>query len=175
MPATAPPSRSAAVPRRKGFRRAGGLVAPQLAAAAGRRGFAESRLLTHWAEIAGPDLAAVARPVKLTRGRGRVGGTLTILIDGAHAPQVQMLLPMLRERVNAACGHAAVGRIQITQTAGAGFAEPAAPYRPAPPPAPAPERIAAVRQALSSIGDEGLRAALETLARNVLSRRSQRN
>jgi hypothetical protein len=160
---------------RKGFQRASGLVAPQLEAAAGRRGFAEARLLTHWAEIAGPDLAAVSRPVKLTRGRGHAGGTLTVLIDGAHAPAVQMLLPMLRERVNAACGHGAVERIRITQTAGGGFAEPAAPYRPAAPPSPPPERIAAVRQALSSIGDDGLRAALETLARNVLSGRSPRN
>lgn len=163
------PAPDAAARGRKGFRRASRLVTPQLATVAGRRGFAESRLLTHWAEVAGRDLAAITRPVKLTRG-----GTLTILIDGAHAPQVQMLLPMLRERVNAACGHAAVGRIQITQTAAAGFAEPATGYRPKPS-EPAPEAMGAVRQELSSIGDDGLRAALETLARNVLSRSPNRS
>ena len=42
-----------------------------------------------------------------------------------------MLLPLLRERVNAALGPGTVGRIQLTQ-AGAGFAEPAAAFRPRP-------------------------------------------
>jgi hypothetical protein len=76
-----------------------------------------------------------------------------------------MLLPLIRERVNAAFGPRAVGRIQITQ----------APFSPAPAPAPpAPPReapdISELNEPLSSIGDADLRAALETLARNVLSR-----
>jgi hypothetical protein len=77
-----------------------------------------------------------------------------------------MLTPLVRERVNAALGPGTVGRIQITQ--GAGFAEPAAAFA-APAPAPAPP-LGALEVPLSSIGDPELRAALETLARNVLSR-----
>ena len=42
-----------------------------------------------------------------------------------HAPQLQMLLPLLRERVNAALGPGTVGRIQLTQAV-PGFAEPPA-------------------------------------------------
>ena len=71
----------------------------------------------------------------------------------------------------ATLGPGAVGRIQLTQAVH-GFAEPAAapfhprPEKPAggePAPVPVPEEI-------SSIGDGELRGALETLARNVLSR-----
>ena len=84
-----------------------------------------------------------------------------------------MLLPLLRERVNAALGPGTVGRIQLTQ-AGHGFAEPPAAFA-APRPAGAAVDLGAVAGALSSIGDGDLRDALETLARNVLSRSRTRN
>jgi hypothetical protein len=158
--------------RARGFARAGGLVAPQVRTAAAKRGFAEARLLTHWAEIAGPEIAAIARPVKMARGRGAKGATLSVLIEGAHAPQMQMMLPVLRARINAACGVDTVGTIRITQTSGAaGFADPEVGFvHDAPPPEPPAEQLAPVPTSLSSIGDPGLRSALETLAKNVLSR-----
>ncbi len=161
--------------RARGFARAGGLIAPQVRTAAAKRGFAEARLLTHWAEIAGPEIAAIARPVKMARGRGAKGATLSVLTDGAHAPQMQMMLPVLRARINAACGMDTVGTIRITQTSGAaGFAEPAAGFvQDAAPSEPPAEKLAPVITSLSSIGDPGLRSALETLAKNVLSRRAK--
>jgi hypothetical protein len=165
------------VRRARGFQRAGRIVAPELAAAARRRGFSEARLLTAWPEIAGPDIAAATRPVKMSRPRGGAaqgrGGTLTIEADGARAPEIQMMLPVLVERINAALGFPAVARIQLLH--GWGFAEPAAPFRgPAPRPsarpAPDPRRLDPLLRSASSIGDDGLRTALETLARNVVSR-----
>jgi hypothetical protein len=78
-----------------------------------------------------------------------------------------MLLPLLRERVNAALGPGTVGRIQLTQAAH-GFAVPRAGIPPAR--ARRQAELGAVAGELSSIGDGDLRAALETLARNVLSR-----
>jgi len=166
--------------RARGFRRAGGIVAPKLAAAARRRGFTEARLLTDWAEIVGPELAAATRPVKMTRPRNlgapSGGGTLTIHADGARAPEVQMMLPILKARVNAALGWPAVAHIRVTQIRH-GFAEAPAPFEPPPvPPATpvAPEQLEPVLGTLSTIRDGGLRAALETLARNVLSRSTTR-
>ena len=161
--------------RARGFARAGGLVAPQVRSAAAKRGFAEARLLTHWTEIAGPEIAAIARPVKMARGRGAKGATLSVLIEGANAPQMQMMLPVLRARINAACGMDTVGTIRITQTSGgAGFAEPDAGFdHDAPLPEPPAEKLAPVLTSLSSIGDPGLRSALETLAKNVLSRQAK--
>ena len=83
-----------------------------------------------------------------------------------------MMLPQLVERINAALGPGTVGRIQLVQ--GGGGVTPATP---AAPPAPAPETadIAEVEPTLSSIGDDGLRRALETLARNVVSRERKQN
>ena len=79
-----------------------------------------------------------------------------------------MLLPLLRERINGALGPGTVGRIQLTQAVH-GFAEPARPYA-AEAPAPPPADLGDMADTLSTIGDESLRGALETLARNVLSR-----
>lgn len=167
------PSPPASRRRARGFHRAGGIVAPKLAAAAKRRGFSEARLLTDWAEIAGPELAAATRPVKMTRPRNlgapSGGGTLTIHADGARAPEVQMMLPTLKARVNAALGWPAVAHIRVTQVR-RGFAEAQAPFEGPPPPPPAPERLEPLLGEVSTIRDGGLRGALETLARNVLSR-----
>jgi hypothetical protein len=162
----APGAKDKTARRFRGFRHAGVLIAPQTRAAANRRGYAEARLKTLWPDIAGPEIAALARPLKLTTPRGPAGGLLTLGVAGANGPRVQMLLPLIRERVNAALGPCAIGRIQITQ---APF--PAAPSGapPAPAPAPAPD-ISDLAEPLSSIGDVDLREALETLARNVLSR-----
>ena len=151
----------------RGFVRAGGLIEPQMRTAAARKGYSQARLRALWPEIAGPELAAVCAPIRLARSRGPAGGLLTVAVSGPHAPRLQMLVPLLRERINATLGPGTVGRIQLTQAV-PGFAEPAAPFRPRPAP-PAPD-IGAVAGTLSSIGDGELRAALETLARNVLSR-----
>jgi hypothetical protein len=172
------PGRDKAERRARGFARAGGMIGAQLRTVAARRGYVEARLRALWPEIAGPDCAAITRPVKLTLSRGPSGGLLTLAVSGAHAPQVQMLLPMLAERVNAALGGGMVSRIQLTHAGAGGFAEPQAAFAPrAPQQLPdlgAPE-LAAIAAPLSSIGDDTLRAAFETLARNVLSRTRNRN
>jgi hypothetical protein len=154
----------------RGFVRAGGLIEPQMRTAAAKRGFAQARLRALWAEIAGPEFAAISAPLRLARARGPAGGLLTLAVSGPHAPQMQMLLPLLRERINGALGPGTVGRIQLTQAAG-GFAEPPAPFEPAP--ETAPPGLGAMAPTLSSIGDGELRRALETLARNVLSRQGK--
>ena len=158
--------------RGRGFARAGGLISPQMRTAAARRGFLEAKLRALWGEIAGVEFAGVSAPQKLTTARGPAGGLLRLSVDGAHAPQLQMMLPQLVERINAALGPGTVGRIQLVQGGGA-----QAPETPPTPPAPAPESadIAEVEPTLSSIGDDGLRRALETLARNVVSRERKPN
>jgi len=180
----AEPAPDAPPPRRaRGFEAAGGLVRGRIAHAAEGRGFAVSRLLTDWADIVGPELAAMARPVQITHGRGgrgrdgpRTGGAvLTLLCSGAAAPLVQMQAETIRRQVNACHGHDAVARIRLTQTAPGeiapqGLAEPAVGFDAAPPQRrddPQTRRADAIAR---DIGDADLRAALATLARNVLSR-----
>jgi len=152
----------------RGFVRAGGLIESQVRVCAGKRGFVQARLRALWPEIAGPEFAAICAPLRLARARGPAGGLLTVAVSGPHAPQLQMLLPILRERINAALGPGTVGRIQLTQAVH-GFAE-AAPAYAAEAPAPPPVALGPVAATLSTIGDDGLRGALETLARNVISR-----
>ena len=154
--------------RARGFLRAGGLIEAQVRVCAGKRGFVQARLRALWPEIAGPEFAAICAPLRLARARGPAGGLLTLAVDGPHAPQLQMLLPLLRERINAALGPGTVGRIQLTQAVH-GFAEPARPFVDEAP-APPPVDLGAMAGTLSTIGDDSLRGALETLARNVLSR-----
>jgi hypothetical protein len=157
----APPAR-----RSQGFLRAGGLIHGQMKAVSTRRGFALARLAAIWPEIAGVSIAAICRPAKLAAARGPAGGVLTLAVAPAHGPELQMQLPLLRDRVNAALGPGAVGRIQLVQAA-APFADPPVRVRPRP---ALPADLGALAGPVSSIGDDDLRHALETLARNVLSR-----
>ena len=159
--------------RKRGFEAAASLVAPQIRRAGESRGFAVARLLTHWSEIAGADIAALCRPVKVSYAKGGLGGTLVVLTTGAAAPLLQMQLGTLRDRVNACYGYNAIARITLTQTAPTGFAEGQAQFTPAPPAKPAPPppatRAKAARTA-GAIRDDDLRRALETLATNILSK-----
>lgn len=159
--------------RMRGFEAASGLLRDRVRVAGEARGFALSRLLTQWAEIAGEAVAQIAQPVKISYGREGMGATLTLLVQGAAAPLVQMQIPRIQERVNGCYGYSAISRIRLTQTATMGFADGQSPFAPAPKPAPEPPDPAILRsaQALSrEIGDENLRAALEALGEKVLSR-----
>ena len=155
--------------RKRGFERASSLVAARVRAGGESRGFAVSRLLTHWTDVVGPDIARVARPVDVKYGRG-LGATLTLLTTGAEAPMLEMQKEAIRERVNACYGYAAIHKIRITQIAATGFAEGKPVFDPAPkrrvaPPPVSPE----ARKTAEGVGDNDLRAALERLGTNVLS------
>lgn len=167
---TPAPSPSAARTTR-GFKPAAGLLAGQIRHVGEARGFAITKLLTHWAEIVGADLAAQTRPVKVGYGREGLGATLTVLVQGAAAPMIEMQKERMRAAVNAVYGYAAISRVILTQTAAIGFAEGQAEFAPAPAPAapktpPAPILARAATDA-APIQDAGLRRALETLAQNV--------
>lgn len=168
--ASATPSR-----RMRGFEPAFGLMKDPVRAAGESRGFAVTRLVTHWAEVVGPELARCTRPVKVGYGREGFGGSLTILISGPMAPMIEMQKETIRVKVNAVYGYNAISRILLTQTSPIGFAEGQAEFTAAPKPAPVPDP-AIKAEALATaapISDPGLRAALEALAENVLNRRKK--
>ena len=161
--------------RMRGFEPAFGLMKDAVRAAGETRGFAVARLLTHWSEVAGADLAAKTQPVKIGYGKGGMGATLTLLVRSSEAPMVQMALPALKDRVNAVYGYAAIRHIQLTQTAPTGFAEGQAVFGAAPPKVKAqqdPAVQARAAEAATGVADPGLRTALEQLAQNILTRRA---
>ncbi len=166
-------------PRRsttRGFKRTATLLNNQIRQAGESRGFAVSRLLTHWAEIVGQDIAAIARPVKVGYGKGGIGATLTLLTTGPQAPMLEMQKEQLRGKVNAVYGYNAISRVRITQTAPTGFAEGQASFDHKPKPAKPeikPEIAAEADKVSRDVNDGVLRAALERLGRNVLSRQKR--
>ncbi len=157
--------------RKRGFERAASLVQGRIRSAGESRGFAVSRLLTHWAEIVGPEIASVARPVEVNYGKG-FGATLTILTTGANAPMLEMQKEVIRQKVNACYGYAAIQKVRLTQTAATGFAEGQAVFetRLAPEAQQEPAVPEVVSEAANGIYDDSLRVALERLGANVLSR-----
>ncbi|MEM0948466.1 MAG: DUF721 domain-containing protein [Pseudomonadota bacterium] len=159
----------------KGFRQAGSLVERDIRTVGEARGFAVSKLMTHWGEIAGEGLAGRTRPVEVRYGRDGLGATLTVLTTGAEAPMVEMAKEKLRERVNGCYGYNAIARIRITQTAPTGFAEGQADFDYAKKKThakaePDAADIASAARAAGPVKDPDLRAALENLGARILSR-----
>lgn len=167
-----------ASPRRggKGFRRGAALIEPYVARASETRGFAVSRLLTHWRETVGSDVADICRPAEISYGRKALGATLTLETTGAFAPQVQAQSEAIRVAVNACYGYAAIARIRIRQVGPESLARDTGLARThgrgaAPGGADQAEVTAQARSTVGEISDPGLRSALEALARNILTRR----
>lgn len=159
--------------RTRGFEAASGLLQNQIRTVGESRGFAVARLLTHWADVVGEDMARITRPVKVGYGREGMGASLTLLTTGAMAPMIEMQKEQLRARVNAVYGYAAISRIILTQTASTGFAEGQAQFLPAPKTTAKPldpDLRAKAAATAAPIQDQTLRNALETLAQNILNR-----
>ena len=156
----------------RGFSRAASLMQTRIRSASEARGFAVTRLLTHWAEIVGDGTAAIATPVNVSYGKGGMGAMLTVLTTGAQAPMLEMQKEQIREKVNACYGYRAISRVGITQTAPVGFHEGRAAFAPAPikPKQPDPKIIAEAADISRSIQSDDLRAALAALGANVLSK-----
>ena len=65
--------------RSGGFKRTSELLKRRINKASEGRGFAETRLLTHWSSFVGVGLAEKTYPVKISFVSGGLGATLTIL------------------------------------------------------------------------------------------------
>lgn len=165
------------IPRRKrGFERTSGLLQSRIRMASETRGFSETRLLTHWAEVVGEETARMCEPVKVSYTKGGFGASLTVLTTGAFAPMLQAQLPKIKDRVNSVYGFNAISRIHITQTAPTGFAEGRASFRAAQKEAAVPvseETKSEARSLSDDVTDDGLKKALETLATNFLHRQDK--
>lgn len=161
----------------KGFKRTSSLLQTQIRKTSETRGFAQSRLLTHWTEIVGEDIAAISRPVEVKYGRSGFGATLTLLTTGAHAPMLEMQKEKLRDKVNAVYGYNAISRVRVTQTASTGFSEGQVSFDHRPDQARTetpPQILPEAQDMADGVRDDGLRTALERLATNVYSKTQNR-
>lgn len=156
----------------RGFSRAVTLMQQRIRGATQTRGFAQSRVLTHWVEIVGEATAKIAHPVDIGYAKGGLGATLTVLTSGAQAPMLEMQKEQIREKVNACYGYNAIARIRITQTAATGFAEGQMTFDHGPkaPRGPKPETLAAAKDVAAPVENENLRTALAALGANVMTK-----
>jgi hypothetical protein len=128
-----------------------------------KQGFASVELVTRWAEIVGPEIAAHSQPEKIQWPRtpqARAApepGTLMLRVEGPAALEVQHLSDVILQRVNQFFGWQAVGSMRLRQ---APLSRRAAPRRAAVPDTAAVTRVAAT---LPEIKDEKLREALARL------------
>jgi len=76
-----------------------------------RAGFTDPSLVLRWKEIAGPEIARIARPLKFSE----TGGVLTLLAEPGAALFLGHDARALAGRINAYLGRPAVTRIKFVQ------------------------------------------------------------
>ncbi len=145
-------------PRRGHARACGDLVSDIAGISFKRFGFVQGAVISRWAEIVGERYAKVSTPESIRFPAGkRAGGTLTLAVEGAHAPLIQHLGPMIIERVNRFLGYEAVSKLAFRQ--GRAARPDARPQRPVA--AALPKELG---EGLRQIADPELRTVLESLA-----------
>lgn len=127
-----------------------------------KQGFAARELVTRWAEIAGPHIAAHSEPLKMqwprpVEGQPQEPATLVLRVEGPMALEIQHSSDVILQRVNRFFGWSAVGRLALRQ---APLSRRKAPPRPR---GPDPKAVAKVAETLTAVEDEELRTALARL------------
>lgn len=157
--------KAGAAPVRAKRMRAVSELLPAAGAAAFRRfGFVQSAVVSRWREIVGPRYASVSAPEAIRFPQGKKsGGALLLVVEGAHAPLMQHVVPEIIERVNRFFGYAAIAKVQFRQgmVQAARTGPRAAAARPLP---PVPAELG---DSLRAVADPELRACLESLARGL--------
>ena len=98
------------------MRRLSTMIEPMVAPSARERGFAISRIISHWHDTVG-SLSEWCRPADIHFPRGsRNNGTLKLQIASGRGPQAQAMTQQIIDAVNASFGYRAVDRISIVQS-----------------------------------------------------------
>jgi len=126
------------------------------ATAFARAGFSDPTLVLRWTEIAGPEVARLAQPLKFSDGPS--GGTLTLRATPGAALFLAHEKRSLCERINAYLGRPAVSQLKFSQGA-------LPPRPPAPPKQKSAGPLPPDDPSRRYHGPEGLARALQALAR----------
>ena len=132
-----------------------------------RFGFVQSSVVSRWPEIVGASHARVSLPEAIRFPPGeKSDGILQLVVEPAHATQMQHVIPEIIERVNRFFGYRAVARVKLRQGAVKPVLAASGPSARAAPPSlkPIPFELG---ESLRDIGDPELRAVLESLARSM--------
>jgi hypothetical protein len=137
------------------------LVAACVATVFARQGFTSCAIVTHWDDIVGAEIAALAEPVRMQWIRSRdpdesPPATLVARVEGPAALEIQHMSGVIIERVNRYLGWRAVDKLALRQG-------PLTRRRPPPRPVIDEAAAAAIAAQMPDITDDGLRAALGRL------------
>ncbi len=137
-----------------------------------KRGFAESKIISEWEQIVGIEVAKHSIPFKLSFNReSRTGGVLHIRAFGSISTALQHLEPLIIDRIATYFGYQAVSKIKILhsseqkteakQSAKTGTQKRTSPTL---------DNVqnAKLKDLLSEINDDNLKAALEKFGRSFL-------
>lgn len=96
------------------------LVAMCVADVFARQGFTSCEIVTHWDDIVGAEIAALAEPVRMQWIRNRdpdesPPATLVVRVEGPAALEIQHMSGVIIERVNGYLGWHAVDRLSLRQ------------------------------------------------------------
>jgi hypothetical protein len=138
------------------------LVAVCVADVFARQGFTSCEIVTHWDDIVGSEIAALAEPIRMQWVRSRdpdesPPATLVLRVEGPAALEIQHMSGVIVERVNRYLGWQAVGRLALRQaplTRRRQLSRPKIDDGVA---------AAAIAAQMTGIADEGLRTALGRL------------
>ena len=160
LTSSAKPDKPVEAPRFSGPRGIGGLVPAITRPAFRKRAPATAQLLSDWAVIVGPAIAAVSVPKKL------LTGSLVIACTGPIAMELQHLAPKLIERINGHFGQVIVTRLRFVQD-----------FQVAARSVPVVRKlaVAAARHAVADLPEGALRDALQGLGQHVLANPSTRS
>lgn len=152
--------------------RLGEITADVLTPSLRRRGFAHGDIVAAWQAIVGERLSRATLPERLVwprrttePGAETEPATLVLRVDGPAAIEIQHQSTELLERINVYFGYRAVGKVKIVQAP-----LPGRRTAPARPECPA-ESAARVDGLVAPVADDGLKAALARLGRNVAADR----
>ncbi len=130
------------------------------------------RLVTHWQDIVGADLADRAQPVKIryrkVPGSKKAEASLDIAASTAEATLLHYRKELILERINQIFGERLVTALRFVPMA-ANEAPQARPRRPKKPVTPKDREDLA--NLLAQIDDAGLKERLETLGMSILQDR----
>ena len=158
--------------RKHGFKKASVLLKKNIQKASESRGFAQSRVLTHWSEIVGEEISSVSIPTKVSYKTDGLGATLTILTSGSSGPILEMQKEFIRTKINAVYGYNAVQKIKITQSSPLALISKNENTKSviSKKNKPKVEISTSLEKAVNEIDDKNLRQALEELAINVFTK-----
>ena len=160
-------------PRAKRARSVADMLPDVGRAAFKRFGFVQSSIVSRWREIVGERYAGVSTPESIRFPPGKKSaGVLTLVVEGAHAPMMQHVGPVIIDRVNRFFGYQAIeriafkqGMVKLAQAMGRTAPPSLRPIRPVID--PSSEIPAELGDSLRAVSDPELRACLESLARGL--------